>query len=294
LIALAAGLLALFFLRGLRAFLLTGAALGLALMTILIVSTRMEPRYVVAAWIVVAAAFAAGCQTLAEKRRWIGALVGLTACLSGLAANREDWPVRFARAERMSAEDRFLFDMREGDVLRHPLLLAASIGELQWMKGAVFHRPLGGRWFQDDLYLCLHREPLGRVWGYDPAVRRVVDITARIPALRDRYCSSVRWDAPLSTRFQDSGGALRWTLGPYPEGRYSFLLGDGTELFEMPRSAGFYMRGAPFVRMRMKYESPEGWITYSPELRVPLVEGQGLRWRRGRARRPPGRPCPGS
>src|SRR5206468_9783356 len=84
--------------------------------------------------------------------------------------------------------------------------------------GAVAHRVLPSfptrrssdlRWFQDDFYLCLHREPLGRVWGYDPAARRVVDITARIPALRDQFCSSIRWDAPLSASFQDSGGALR-------------------------------------------------------------------------------------
>jgi hypothetical protein len=282
LIALAAGLLALCFLRGLRAFLLTGAALGLALMTILIVSTQMEPRYAAASWIVVTIAFAAGCQALAEKKWWIGAVVALIACLSGLALNREDWPVRFARAERMSVEDRFLFDMREGDVLRQPLLLTASIGELQWMKGAVFHRPLGGRWFQDDLYLCLHREPLGRVWGYDPAVHRVVDITARIPALRDQYCSSIQWDRPLSVSFHHSGGVLRWDLGPYPKGQYSFLMGDGIAWFEMPRSAGFNMRErAPFLLMRVKYESPEGWVTYSPEIRVPLVEGQGVRWRRG-------------
>ncbi|HSU83820.1 MAG TPA: hypothetical protein VLR69_15470, partial [Thermoanaerobaculia bacterium] len=237
--------------------------------------------YAVPAWIVVAVAFAAGCQVLAEKKRWIGAAVGLIVCLSGLVLNRQDWNVRFARAERMSAEDRFLFDMREGDVLRQPLLLTASLGELQWMKEKVFHRPRGGRWFQDDLYLCLHREPMGRVWGYDPAVRRAADITTRIAVLRKQFCSSIRWDAPLSASFQDSGGALRWDLGPYREGKYSFLMGDGVAVFEMPRSAAFQMQErAPFLLLRVRYESPEGWVTYSPELRVPLVEGEEVRWGR--------------
>jgi hypothetical protein len=281
LIAFAAGILALLFLRGLRALLLTGAALGLALLTILVVSTQMEPRYAVAAWIVGVAAFAVGCQALAEKKWWIGAAVGLIACLSGLVLNRQDWTFRFAWAERMSAEDRFLFDMREGDVLRHPLLLTASLGELQWIKENVFHRPRGGRWFQDDLYLCLHREPLGRVWGYDPGLRRVVDITARISILRDQFCSSIRWGTPLGASFHDSGGVLRWNLGPYREGKYSFLMGDGVAVFEMPRSAGFHMQErAPFLLLRVRYESPEGWVTYSPELRVPLLEGQGVRWGR--------------
>ena len=57
------------------------------------------------------------------------------------------------------------------------------------------------------------------------------------------------------------------------------LLGDGAAVFEMPRRAGFQMRGAPLL-LRVKYESPAGWITYSPELRVPLDEGAGVRWRR--------------
>ncbi|HEY3570998.1 MAG TPA: hypothetical protein VGP73_23915 [Thermoanaerobaculia bacterium] len=281
LIVIAIGILALFFLRGMWALIVTGAALLLALLPVLPVSTQMEPRYAVPAWIVLALAFAVGCQALEDKKRWAGAGLGLAACLSGLVLNRQDWNVRFARAERMSVEDRFLFDMREGDVLRQPLLLTASIGELQWMKEKVFHRPRGGGWFQDDLYLCLHREPLGRVWGYDPTRRRVVDMTAQIPALRDQLCSSIRWDAPLSASFHDSKGVLRWDLGPYEDGKYSFLMGDGAAVFEMPRSAAFQMQDrAPFLLLRVRYESPEGWVTYSPELRVPLVEGQGVRWGR--------------
>jgi hypothetical protein len=281
LIAFVTGILARFFLRGPRALVLTGVALLLALLPVLPVSTQMEPRYAVPAWIVLALAFAAGCQALEDKKRWIGTALGLAACLSGLILNRQDWNVRFARAERMSVEDRFLFDMGEGDVLRHPLLLTGSLGELQWMKENVFHRPRGGRWFQDDLYLCVHREPLGRVWGYDQGMRRVVDVTARIPALRDRFCSSIRWDAPLRASFHDSEGALRWDLGPYREGKYSFLMGDGAAVFEMPRRAAFQMQErAPFLLLRVRYESPEGWVTYSPELRVPLVEGAGVRWGR--------------
>ncbi|HEY2289728.1 MAG TPA: hypothetical protein VGM86_03405 [Thermoanaerobaculia bacterium] len=285
LIAFVTGILALFFLRGPWALVLIGVALLLALLPVLPVSTQMEPRYAVPAWIVVAVAFAAGCQALAEKKQWIGVALGLIACLSGLVLNRQDWNVRFARAERMSVEDRFLFGMTEGDVLRQPLLLTASLGELQWMKENVFHRSRGGRWFQDDLYLCLHREPLGRVWGYDPGMRQVVDITARIPALTDQFCSSIRWDAPLRASFHDSGGALYWDLGPYREGKYSFLMGDGAAVFEMPRSAAFQMRErAPFLPLRVKYESLEGWVTYSPELRVSLVEG--IRWGRGKGSNP--------
>jgi hypothetical protein len=281
LIVLAAGILALIALRGLRTFLLIGAGLLLALLLVLPVSTQMEPRYAVPAWIVLAVAFAAGCQALEERKRWLGYAVGWIACASGLAMNRQDWTVRFAAAERMSAEDRFVLAMREGDVLRQPLLVDASLLELQWVQQNIFHRPPGGRWFQDDFYLCAHPEPLGRVWSYDPGVHRVVDVTARIPGIRKEYCSSPRESVPLSASFHDSGGVLGWELGPYREGTYFFLIGDGAARFEMPRISRFQTQHrAPFLLLRVKYESPDGWVTYSPELRVPLVDGEGIRWRR--------------
>ena len=281
LIALTVGILSILFLRGPRALFLIGAGLLLALLLVLPVSTQMEPRYAVPAWLVLTVAFAAGCQALEDKKRWLGSALGLIACVSGLVMNRQDWTVRFAAAERMSAEDRFVLDMREGDVLRQPLLVDASLLELQWVKQNLFHRAPGGRWFQDDFYLCAHPEPLGRVWGYDPGAHSVVEVTARIPAIRKEYCSSPRGSAPLSASFHDSGGVLGWELGPYRQGKYFFLIGEGAAIFEMPRSSRFQMQHrAPFLLLRVKYESLDGWVTYSPELRVPLGDGEGVRWRR--------------
>lgn len=276
-----------------RAAALTGFALALAMLPFLPVAVRMEPRQAAPSWIVIAAAFAAGCSTLSaaesRTRRRTALLLAGAACVSGLWLNRQDWSARFARMERMSAENRFVLAMREGDTLRQPLTLAASLRELEWMKEAVYRRPRGGSWFQDDLYLCLHPGPLGRVWGYAPEARRVVDLTARIPALRTRHCSSIRPAAPLSASFHVSGDNLFWDLGPYREGTYRFVLGDGSQVFEMPRSAGFQVQGRPeMLPLRIGYESPAGRITYSPELRLHLVDGWSLRWSRpGPAGSPP-------
>ncbi|HKI06523.1 MAG TPA: hypothetical protein VKK31_31395 [Thermoanaerobaculia bacterium] len=279
--ALAMGILALV-LRDRRAAALTGLGLLLAVLPVLPVSTRMEPRYAVPAWIALCAAFAAGGSRLGRRT---GAVVVLVACAAGLWVNRQDWSHRFARVERMSAENRALLDMKAGDVLRQPLTLAASLKELRWMKENVFHRPTGERWFQDDLYLCAHPEPLGRVWGYDPGERRVVDLTSRIPVLRERHCSSIRSGAPLSASFQVSGDDLFWELGPYQDGTYWFILGHGAEVFEMPRSAGFDAPEVPVLPLRIKYQAPEGWSTYSPELLIEIRDGSSLRWSRPRRSR---------
>jgi hypothetical protein len=280
--ALAAGLLSLLLPPDRRA-VLAGLALVLAALPVLPVSTLMEPRYAVPAWIAVAVAFAAGGARWAAgehpARRNTAFALAAVACVSGLWLNRQDWDRRFARAERMSAENRLLLAMKNGDVLRHPLTRAASLDELAWMKQAVYRRPPGGSWFQDDLYLCLHRGRLGRVWGYDEDQRRIVNLTRRIPALRARHCSSIQAGAPLSATFRFTREGLFWELGPYREGTYRFVLRDGAEAFDMPRSAGFKLR-AERLPLRVKYESPDGWVTYSPELR--LRRGSSVRWSRPR------------
>ena len=284
-VALAAGILAL--LRRRRAALVLLAALLLAALPVLPVSTHMEPRYAVPVWLVLAVAFAVGGSRLAAGGR-IGRSAAVAfavlACAAGLWLNRLDWNVRFARMERMSAENRFLFELGEGELLRQPVAPPASLRELHWMKEAVFHRPPGGGWFHDDLYLCLHRDNIGRVWGWDPATRRIVDLTRQVPVLRARHCRSIRHDAPLSVDFRVAGSDLFWDLGPYDEGRYFFVVDGGVEALEMPRSAGFQVGGLEDLTLRIGYRSPAGWVTYSPELRLELKDGRSLRWSRRQPR----------
>lgn len=282
-LALAAGVLPLLLPpRGRSKAALTVLALLLAMLPFLPASTQMEPRKAMPAWTALAVAFAAGCSALADTesraRRRAALGIALAASAAGLWLNRQDWSVRFARVERMSAENRFLLEMREDDLLRQPLTLAASLRELEWMKQEVFRRPRGGSWFQDDLYLCLRRGPLGRVWGYDPEARRVLEITAKVPALRERHCSAIRSGAPLQASFRVADGNLSWDLGPYQEGTYRFVLGDGSQVFEMPRSAAFRVIALP--PLRIGYQAPDGWTTYSPELRLQYAEGWSLRWSR--------------
>jgi hypothetical protein len=100
----------------------------------------------------------------------------------------------------------------------------------------------------------------------------VVDITARVPELRDRHCASIGAAAPLTASFRVVGSDLFWELGPYRAGQYRFVLDDGRVALPQPERAGFRMRGRPeALRLRVAYASPEGWVTYSPELSLQLV-----------------------
>jgi hypothetical protein len=259
-----------------------GAALVLALAPVLPVSVRMEPRFAVAAWVTAAVALAfAGAGWAGRGGAFrVGALsLALVACVGGLAANRRDWAVRLAEVERRSAEGRSFLTMQPGELLRQPLGPPGPLGELRWWKEDVLGLPRGAGWFMDDLYLCLHPET-GRVWGWRAAVRRIADLTPQIPILRRSFCASIRGDAPLQAEVHALESGLAWELGPYAEGRYGFVLDGGVTALEMPRTGGFQLRRLGPLALRVKYEAPEGWVTYSPELRMDLARSPVFRWAR--------------
>lgn len=275
-------------LQGRRAALLAGVAILLALLPILPVSADMKPRYALPAWLVLVIGFPLGARALARRPgavRLTGAGLAAIAVVGAVFCHLQEREIAFARLERMSAENRAFLRLGPGDLLRQPVSPPATMGELAWMKTDVLGGKPGTGWFYDDFYLCERPQgpgqPRARVWGYDPVARRVEDMTGQVPALRRRYCSSIRRDAPLSLEIHAAGPrALYWHLGPYREGRYAFVFGDGVQAFEMPATGGFQLKQVGRLSLRVRYESPEGWITYSPELDLDFTRQPSYRWAR--------------
>lgn len=250
-----------------------GAALAFALGPVFPVSTQMEPRYAVVPWVVAAVAFPFFVSGLGRRR---AAALALVACGAGLIANRQDWAVRSADSVRRSREWQFFLSMRPGEMLRQPLGVPGELGELRWWKEDVQGLPRGAGWFFDDLYLCLHPEAgqTARIWGWDEGAGRVIDLTPRIPDLRRRFCASIRKDVAIQAELRAIPEGLAWELGPWEEGRYWFVLGDGATVAEVPRTGAFRLRGGAPRSLRVKYEAPEGWVTYSAEVAVSGDSGQ--------------------
>ena len=68
-----------------------------------------------------------------------------------------------------------------------------------------------------------------------------------------------------------------WRLGPYARGTYRLVIADGLLAPTFPREASFRRDGGP-LDVRVRYDSPDGWTTYSDALR--LEPGREIRWRR--------------
>jgi len=269
-------------LRSRPAALLLAAGALLALAPLVPVSQEVVPRYAAVPWAGGAIAFAFGSGALARRgaagRRVAAGLlaVGLVAAL---AANRHAWGEVVDEMERLEAENRGLLALGPGDLLRHPAEYAAALDQLRWLE-ARLGMPRAAGWFADDLFLCTGGADGRRVWGYEPSAGGLVEVTGRVPGLRRSYCGSLRRDVPLAARFRRTEDALWWELGPASDGEWAFVIGGGERSIAVPASGGYRMEGAAPLRLRVRYQAPEGWVTFSPELRLPLDRPGRYRWRR--------------
>jgi hypothetical protein len=244
-------------------------ALVLAIAPIVPIAREMQPRFAVAAWLVLAAAVA-----VASQSRRGAALLMVVVALT-LAVHNQAWADEMRRARRMSDEARFYFDELPPDaVLRDPLVPPAAMGEVRWLKENLAHRGPGATWFYDDYFPCAHDLGARPVWSYDPARHRVIRWTAGPSA-----CAAIRTE-PLSADLAVRGDAVFWHFGPYADGQYRFLIADGVQAFDVPRDDGFHLPGVDAFPLRVGYRSPAGWVTYSPELSVDVRRQIGALWRR--------------
>jgi len=129
----------------------------------------------------------------------------------------------------------------------------------------------------DDLALCTNNRPVARVFQYEESQHEVRDIGKyEIRA----SCRSIR-TMPLSARVTfEEPGSFFWDLGPYRNGAYAFVLGDGKQAYDVPREGGFRSPNLPALAIRVRYRSPAGWTTYSPQFYVDMRKRQPITFER--------------
>ena len=260
-----------------RAILIGLAGLAVLIAPIVPVSKDMQDRYVLLPWLWICAGFALGIATLRPRLR--DALI-LATLAAAVIANRQEWATEFSRNRRMSDEARVYVAVGGNALFRNPLIPPGTMPELRWLKETHLKREKGALWFYDDFFLCA--KPYGgkQVFEYDTPRREVRDITARVPAIASRYCSSLRADVPLRAEFSHRGETLFWRLGPYDKGTYGIVLYDGEHAFVVPRQSAFRLGQFTEIALRIRYQSPEGWVTYSPEIHLDFARQPDRTWHR--------------
>ena len=241
-----------------------GTGVIAAFLPILPVSFEIHPRYALTSWILAAVAVA-----FLGPSRWERALQVAIVIAVAVSA-RQQWSESDRSMRRMSDEARVFAALGPDDVLWMPATPPATLDELSRMTGS------RGRWTYDALPFCRQRLTAKRFFAYDPATRRVQEAS---PDQLRGACKASR-AAPLSVRFDFQQGSLFWVFGPYDSGTYRVIIADGRQGFDVPRRAGFQLAGVATLPLRVRYESPAGWVTYSDDLQVVLKDGQTVTWRR--------------
>lgn len=220
-------------------------ALLCALAPIAPVAVEMQARYAVVAWLLASIAIA-----FVPRARIVVPIIAIIA----IVANRAEWKTTMRDAKRMSDEARVFAGLRDGDLLYLPLTPPATISELARMT----HSP--ARWSYDSLPLCEGRLTASRFFAFDG---REVRETPRDALGTD--CPHIARQR-LEVRFHHVGDVLYWNFGPYRDGRYRVVLYDGLQGFDVPREIGYRVPELHALRVRVRYDSPAGWATYSPDL----------------------------
>lgn len=264
-----------FGIRNRRALLLLAAAILVAGAPLLPLAKEVKQRYVMVPWLAWSIAFAAATARR-DDRLALALLIAVP--LLTIAVNRKEWGHEFPLRRRMSEEARVFFnDMPPDSLLRNPITPPAAMGEVQWLKTVHFGRPAGG-WFYDDIFLCSGGASGKRVFEHEG--HQIVEITPRIAEIGRQFCGAIRNDVPLSATFHFRDPALYWDLGPYSDGRYSAVIANGVQAFEIPRRDALKLPGMPGIALRIRYDSPVGWTTYSPEIAIDFLHKPDVSWRR--------------
>lgn len=254
-----------------RALLIAAAGLFLAIAPTLPVSKEMQRRYALMPWLWTCAGFGLGVATMKRREAVIAAAV-----LVAVVANRQEWSVEYTRSKRMSEEARVWLHEKGDILLRNPAIPPGTMPELQWLKEDYFHFAAGARWFYDDIFLCTHRLEGRRILEWEPKSRAVT----QSPVDPNRVCGAVKNNAPMTADFRRSGDALLWEFGPYATGTWRLVLANGEHAWDVPRDSAYRLGETRKLDLRIAYRSPEGWVSYSPEINLDFTRQTRVTWRR--------------
>jgi hypothetical protein len=129
----------------------------------------------------------------------------------------------------------------------------------------------------DDLLLDAGK-PL---FQYDPACHCMLDISSTVPERLASLQAAQDTAADLHIEMRNDAGVLTWSFGPYQTGQYQVVSQDVGKRVLPREQAGLNSLIREPVTLQIKYQSPEGWFTASPELEL-QPDGSVLRWSRTR------------
>ncbi|MFA5043512.1 MAG: hypothetical protein WC381_01150 [Kiritimatiellia bacterium] len=249
-------------------------------------------RYLLAAWWGMTAVCVLIMERLSCGHRWRAwAALALWAAVS-LAAGREMLLEKLRTQSWLDSyetQGRFLWNSRDDRIflIRPPFHVARFVAAIKQELAGAGSAPI----VIDDQADLEIQTRLGlvseaarsnaTVWAYNESRRRMENITAEFRRRQAESPAQVL-ESPLRIDLQFVKHAMHWRFGPYAQGNYLMVRLDKGRVLDRigftPQGRRDATGGGVFDFF-LRYDSPEGWTTYSPVLPFDLQKG-GVVWRR--------------
>lgn len=253
---------------------------------ILPVSTMMSPRYALLPAILTALCAGWWFQRCIKYKK---AYVTKALIISFLAiaflqlwmSNIVNWKTSFDQnLQRIKIEGEFVLNKGgPKDFLYKPADAPWFYGGLAWLRTNILGKTSGPRTFYDPVFLV--NQSGYRIMTYNSDTRAILEDNEFTEKYK-RYFPKVNFNAPLYARLKYSEPLAEWELGPWEKGEYAFLFDEYCQMvYPLPAKGMIPVQFKGGFAFRIRYISPEGWITYSPVLLLKIKKGQGnIHWKR--------------
>jgi len=259
----------------------TLVALGLLLLPLLPLTVwpglGAPDRFLFLVWWAISVATAWTVSNVIGESWWrIAAAIAIAAAMLGatlLQAHLAAGNLKGGIAEK-EAYSRFVWEAEPTGILVLPPEIAASFWDFSQLS-ALRMRLLNQQAptvVTDELQLAAVDLEGRSVWTYEATCRCMRDISAEIPA-RLQAWRNRQAQHPLEIAGRRGENVFFWKFGPYVDGQYN-VIGNAIGKVPLPPQGRLQTPLRPQT-MVVRYDSPEGWISYSPPFRV---TSSGVEW----------------
>ena len=167
----------------------------------------------------------------------------------------------------------------EHDFIKNPAGSPWFYEGLGWLRTSARHLSPGPQAFEDPVVLWDKRDY--HVLVYDRDARALVE-AKDFGKEMEQFRRTMQPKASLTVDLQYEEPIVHWELGPWRQGSYAFLFEDFHQIaYPVPRQGQARVRFSGDRIFRVRYSSPEGWVTYSPLLLLEVHSGAArLEWQR--------------
>lgn len=204
----------------------------------------------------------------------LAALVGVL--LLGVAAGKASLsthPVLHAERRAFEVTGRFVMEAEASSVIwtNLPDSYPRSLSELRETPSP--------HWVSDELMLSEVDLEGRTVVEYDASIDALRDVTAEVAERMEAWRAAVQ-TRPLSVDMVVRDGLVHWRFGPWKHGSWRIVEHDRFGTHDVGPSGSGRVNLSEALDFHIRYDSPEGWTSYSDRLNFRLTEGEQLAWQR--------------